>query len=236
MEVEEKIQRVAFIRHGVAKHNVLDAAGNRPDIHTIEYWDPPLLYQGKRQALEAGERLKLWWKSAFKGEQIQLIVTSPLTRCLQTATLGFLPGDVYADRQAIDPEPTFYCTELVREAIGEHYSDKRRIKSLLQKHWSHVEFETDMPEDDELWFPDHRETIRDMEQRIDAFLQDLVKRSEKNMVVVSHGVWIEVCFHRHCFHVLDNGRKRVHNCNVFVGECVSRNGEFVRFQNMRHIH
>lgn len=125
----ERIQNVAFVRHGVAKHNILDDSGRRPDVRLIEYWDPPLLHHGKRQALEAGERLKTWWRTMLQGEQVELIVTSPLTRCLQTALLAFVPGDCYTNH---DSEPKFFCTELVREAIGEHYSDKRRARSLLQ--------------------------------------------------------------------------------------------------------
>lgn len=92
-----------------------------------------------------------------------------------------------------------------------------------------------MPEEDLAWKPDWRETIYDMERRIDSFLNTLVGRTEKNIVVVSHGVWIEVCFHKYCFEALDHGRKRVHNCNTFVGECVSQDGRFVRLQNIRLI-
>lgn len=65
----------------------------------------------------------------FPGEPLELIVSSPLTRCLQTSTLGFLAGDMYTDGIT---EPKFFATELVREAFGMHYPDKRRDKSLLQ--------------------------------------------------------------------------------------------------------
>jgi hypothetical protein len=44
--------------------------------------------------------------------------------------LAFLPGDCYTETEERQ-EPNFYCTELVREAFGMHYPDKRRNKSLL---------------------------------------------------------------------------------------------------------
>lgn len=130
---EEKIQQVAFIRHGVARHNLYDPVTRQPpNLEDPNLWDPPLVYQGKKQALEAGEQLKTWWRTTKLGEEIELIVTSPLTRCIQTTMLGFLPGDMYADNNSRESEPQIYCTELVREAFGMHYPDKRREKSLLQ--------------------------------------------------------------------------------------------------------
>lgn len=126
----EKIQRVAFVRHGVARHNLLDPAGGRPNLEDPALFDPALVFQGKQQALEAGERLKIWWRTTQFDKDVELVVTSPLTRCIQTSMLGFLPGDSYT----IDGrrEPKFYCTELVREAFGMHYPDKRRQKSILK--------------------------------------------------------------------------------------------------------
>ena len=35
------------------------------------------------------------------------------------------------------------------------------------------------------------------------------------MAVVGHGVWIEMCLMHYCPEVLDMGRRRVHNCEVY---------------------
>jgi hypothetical protein len=80
--------------------------------------------------LEAGERLKIWWHTT-QPEQVELVITSPLTRCIQTSMLAFLPGDCYTENEERQ-EPNFYCTELVREAFGMHYPDRRRSKALLE--------------------------------------------------------------------------------------------------------
>lgn len=97
-------------------------------------------------------------------------------------------------------------------------------------------FDDSMTENDDAWSPDRRETIHDIRHRISLFLETLSQREETNVVVVSHGVWIERCFHMCCPEALEHGKKRVHNCNVFVGECVSREGKFLRLQNVNHIH
>ena len=93
-----------------------------------------------------------------------------------------------------------------------------------------------MTEHDDGWSPDRRETFGDIQHRISTFLETLSRRDETNIVVVSHGVWIERCLLEHCPEALDHGRNRVHNCNIFVGECVSRDGKFVRLQNVNRIH
>ena len=134
MSMNERVQVVAFVRHGIACHNLWDPVTHQPPrLEDPNLWDPPLVYEGKQQALEAGEYTKTWWRTTQLGEEIELIVTSPLTRCIQTTMLGFLPGDGYTCTQKSDAdEPEIYCTELVREAFGMHYPDKRRSKSLLQ--------------------------------------------------------------------------------------------------------
>jgi hypothetical protein len=132
----ERVQTIAFVRHGIARHNLWDPVTRQPPrLEDPNLWDPPLIYEGKQQALEAGECIKTWWRTTQLGEEIELIVTSPLTRCIQTTMLGFLPGDGYtssATSTTASREPQIYCTELVREAYGMHYPDKRRSKSLLQ--------------------------------------------------------------------------------------------------------
>ena len=126
-------QKICFIRHGVAKHNVKDPlTGAAPNLKSPLFFDPHLLYDGKRMALEAGERLKRWWQTTQLGEDIELVITSPLTRCIQTTMFAFLPGDCYTSNENTRQEPKLYCTELVREAFGMHYPDRRRDLTVLK--------------------------------------------------------------------------------------------------------
>ena len=102
-----------------------------------------------------------------------------------------------------------------------------------------------MTEQDEIWKPTSRESWQDLEGRIDAFFAWIVTLPEENIVVVSHGVWIEACFRRYQPSVL--GSRRVYNLDAFGMECVSTtdtqqqaptaiihpsNYRFVRIQNV----
>ena len=127
---DERIQKVVLMRHGVARHNLYDPITRRPpNLNDPMLLDPPLVIEGKKQVLDAGERLSLWCRTINLGEQVELVIASPLTRCLQTATLAFTRGDCYTENRE---EPMFYCTELIREAYGMHFPDQRRPKSLLE--------------------------------------------------------------------------------------------------------
>lgn len=96
-----------------------------------------------------------------------------------------------------------------------------------------LEFDSSMTESDEAWSPTSRETLSVLEERITTFLSALVQRPETNIVVVTHGVWIEACLNQHCPEALDHGRQRVYNCDIFIGDCVSEEGKFTGLQNMR---
>lgn len=105
----------------------------------------------------------------------------------------------------------------------------------LQKHWPMVEFDGHMKEDDEAWSPTKRETIHELRDRVLLFLQQLSTLPQSNILVVSHGVWIETCFRCFCPEALDHGRKRVYNCDLFAGKCSSRNGSFLRLHSVQHL-
>ena len=240
-----RIQKLVFLRHGVAKHNLLDPmTGQRPVLEDPKWFDPPLVYEGKQQAVTAGEKCQTYWKTTQGGEKIQLVLTSPLTRCIQTSMYAFLPGSNYTtayapNQQQQQQEPNIVCCELIREAYGQHFPDRRRNISTLAKHWRNVNFDT-LTESDELWKMDKRETMLELQERVQHFFQNcLVQRSETNIVVVSHGVWIEVCLNLLCPSALEFGNRRVYNCDMFAGECISTispsTGE-IQFERLQNFH
>lgn len=243
-----RIQKLIFIRHGVARHNIRDpATGQGPNLHDPALWDPPLVYDGKVQALQAGERLRLsithnqyhfGVDEDDDGSKItanacppkpQLVISSPLTRCLQTSMLICGPGDLYTDNNNIDvnsnrlqtEEPTYICSELCREAFGMHYPDKRRQKSILQKYWPIFQFQHDMTEHDDAWRPDRRETINDVRRRASDLLDLIASRNETIIVTVSHGVFIETLLNTYCPEALQHGQLRVYNCDMYCVDCLS---------------
>ena len=83
---EIRIQRVIFLRHGVARHNIRDpVTGETPDIYNPEFFDADLVEQGTAQVRSVKRRLT----NSGILTNIELVLISPLTRCLQTAQLIF---------------------------------------------------------------------------------------------------------------------------------------------------
>eukprot|EP00980_Cylindrotheca_fusiformis_P009748 scaffold2149_cov187-Cylindrotheca_fusiformis.AAC.26 len=147
--------------------------------------------------------------------------------------IAFLPGNCYASNEENKKEPPIVCNELVREAFGMHYPDKRREKSVLQQHWPKIQFEDSMTETDLAWSPNSRENFTQVHQRIAIFLESLPRRPESNIVVFTHGVWIEACLNAYSPETLDNGKRRVYNCDIFVGDCLSEDCVFKGLQHMQ---
>eukprot|EP00521_Asterionellopsis_glacialis_P001391 CAMPEP_0195257728 /NCGR_PEP_ID=MMETSP0706-20130129/6981_1 /TAXON_ID=33640 /ORGANISM="Asterionellopsis glacialis, Strain CCMP134" /LENGTH=191 /DNA_ID=CAMNT_0040310971 /DNA_START=137 /DNA_END=709 /DNA_ORIENTATION=- len=180
-----RVQTIMFVRHGVAKHNLRDPKTNQPpNLHDPTLLDPSLVFQGKQQALEAGDLMRQWFQA--QSLDIELVITSPLTRCLQTTSLAFLPGEEYCfDRK----EPKILVMDQLREVYGMHYPDKRRNKSLLKSQWPKLEWDPEMTENDEDWKMNERETLNDITKRTAQVLEWIASRNENQIVVVSHGVW-----------------------------------------------
>jgi broad specificity phosphatase PhoE len=172
---------LTLLRHGQGTHNraaydhgigvYLDAA----------YHDAPLNEMGREQCLGAGQALAgLGLLQAF-----DLVLVSPLTRALQTATLVFSSSEGAA--------PPMEACELIREAYGLHHCDSRSSLSLLVPQYPHVSFgsvETDL---DEWHSPHARETLQSVTLRCKAFLELLARQysGSRRVLVVSHGVFLE---------------------------------------------
>lgn len=202
-----------IIRHGVASHNIpiLDSNGQfiRPNLSDIRFFDAPLVAQGKRESHEAG----VYLKRILLGSKLEGIICSPLTRCLQTT---------HEIASEIGFKGTWYVREELREAFGIYQSDRRRTKSELESIWHNVHF--DITEEDECWRSNHRETLYDLDERIDYFLFWLSKNqkqylgcpegSPSHLLIVSHGVWMECLFRKYFPSVLEGGT-RVYNCDIY---------------------
>lgn len=236
------------MRHGVAKHNVRDPiTGRMPDISSPSLFDPELIEYGVHQSKSVGKRLRDGPDVNIL-DTVQLIVSSPLTRCLQTAQHVFQKemqsgADCSSFPSSFSHNPSTTTTtisvEVIREAYGIHYTDKRRNKSVLQKRFPTVQF--DMTETDERWKKDRRETARDIVFRVQDFVERWIPElTEKTIFVVTHGVWLEYCFRTYASSMMELANKRIFNCEVYATEIVSsidHSGccNFVRMQNIRQI-
>ncbi|KAL7542528.1 hypothetical protein ACHAXR_011894 [Thalassiosira sp. AJA248-18] len=165
---------------------------------------------------------------------IELIVCSPLTRCLQTASLIFpsyfassaeehhgLDKNVHHRGVLLKRNCRVCCHGDVREAYGMHYPDKRSPLSQLKSQFPNVTYyHPSLTEHDDDWQPDTRETREDVSRRIHNFLCWLVQQPHDNIAVVTHGVWMECALLNYCPEALEFGKKRVYNCQVFGGKLV----------------
>lgn len=85
-----------------------------------------------------------------------------------------------------------------------------------------------MTENDDAWSPNARESYNDVAIRVHSFFSWLSHQPQNCIAVVSHGVWMECALMEYCPEVLNNGEKRVYNCDVYAGTiCRGGNGRVV---------
>ena len=168
-------KEIYLIRHAQSEANAALDLDN-----PTFYYDARITLLGKEQALIAQEKLK--------NIDFDLLVCSPLTRTLQTFSLIF-------------PKPSTHTIILpiVREHL-DHSCDVGRQPSKLQKEFSYFNFE----EIKEFWWNNNipidekainRESIEDLDRRVQNFKSWINNRPEKRIAVVSHGTFISRIIH-----------------------------------------
>lgn len=191
----ETAKVVHFVRHGQGYHNVEAALLGPPAYKKQSLMDARLDETGVMQATTLGERIR------EARMIVDVVLVSPLTRTLETASLMF-PQPPHG--QARVP---FVAVELCREAHGGHPCDQRRPVSTVAPHFPHVDF-SGIGTDADTWHnPDRRETVREVSIRCDKFIALLRARSERNLVVVSHGVFLETLLNRSSLSCTDESIK-----------------------------
>ncbi|KAL5777473.1 hypothetical protein ACOSP7_010399 [Xanthoceras sorbifolium] len=204
-----------MVRHGQGVHNV-EAEKNVDALLSPELFDAPMSSLGWQQVFELRKRVH----ASRLLNRVELVVTSPLLRTMQTAVgvfgnEGHIYGssDVdsvmaanernYSSQNAISTlnYPPIVASELCRDRLGVRPCDKRRSVSECQSLFPEIDFSQMDGEEDELWYlyPDAREPYEDIAAREIQFLKWLWTRPEKEIVVVSHGVVLQ-----HILYVLEN--------------------------------
>lgn len=197
---------IHLVRHGQGFHNV---AGHTDSAQYLSFdWeDAHLTDFGWQQA----EALHRHIQNLPEQLHIDLVVSSPLTRTLETAT-GVFAGQAWSDdsqgiplmreqrghqdrqakRQAMSTAgcPPIIAHELCREHLGRHPCDKRRTLSHYKKQFPAVDFSLIKTEEDELWGPDFREEKEQIKARGLKFMQWLMTRPEQRIAVVSHSSFL----------------------------------------------
>lgn len=172
------IKRLFFIRHGEAQHNVAWYKYGEKAYYMKEITDPKLTNTGESQALHLGNNFK-------DINSVELVIVSPLMRCLQTATNIFLGHNV----------EMIACEEAREFPMGLQYANKRSNKSLLRKEFPHVNFINLKTDEDVLWNSERLETLDELNTRTENLYTYIKKRPEKNIAVVSHSTFIMNALH-----------------------------------------
>tara|TARA_B100000795_G_C22664252_1_gene385311 strand:- start:28 stop:651 length:624 start_codon:yes stop_codon:yes gene_type:complete len=163
------MKKIFCIRHGEAQHNL-----DWFDFGEAAYFmkgktDPKLTIKGNKQSLNFKEI-----------DKVELIITSPLTRCLETTINIF--GNV---------KVPIYASENAREfPMGLQYVNKRSKKSALENRFKKIDFSNLKSEEDLLWNNERLENLEELNNRTKKLMDFIVKRPEKNIALVSHSSFL----------------------------------------------
>lgn len=134
--------------------------------------DAPLTNLGKEQAKTV--------KLPTSKSNFDLVVSSPLSRALQTADAVY-PSTITADNAG-----KRVCCEHFREVNGDLLNAKRRNRSALEKLFPSWDFSHLSTEEDYLWTPE-MEGFSAVAERGYLGLDWLMKRPEESILLVAHG-------------------------------------------------
>jgi len=153
---------------------------------------------------------------AAKGIKPQLVVVSPLTRALQTASAAFCSQPVAMNGAApmvmmakqaekagykvarmellANGAPPFIACELCREYVGLNPCDRRNSTSYQKKAFPGVDWSFITLEEDTLFPKDSHESMEHLGARVVEFMEWLMQRPEHEVAVVSHSKFLSVLF------------------------------------------
>ena len=187
------IQNLYLIRHGHSLHNELFNKIGVKAFRIPLTIDSPLTSEGHLQSIELGQ-------SWAKKSEIELVLVSPLTRCLDTSMNIFGDTDIPMISQ-----------EFLREyPIGEDTCNKRSSLVSLKNKYPKIEFNLDSDEDT-LWTQDYRESIDELEQRLYKMIKYLQDRKEKNIAIVGHSSYFGQFKDNHIGYI-ENGDEELKHC------------------------
>ena len=211
-------KRIMFLRHGQAVHNpraeVARENGCSFDeflqlMHEDDAYDADLTALGEKQAREAG--LSGHVKDAL--QNVEMIVSSPLSRAIRTADLF---------HEKCDTNPKRVAIEHFREINGKLLNAKRRPRTTLETMFPNWDF-SHLSDVDESW-TDSLEPYDECSERGYQGLLWIMQQQEKNLLLVAHGGLLKMMMNDHPRVVLVDRRNKEQRTDA--ERCVSK-----RFEN-----
>lgn len=200
-DLKGNVKVLHLIRHAEGHHNV-----NR-QYRDIRNLDASLTPTGIEQCLQLSQRIQQAAASeassplADLAGKTDLIVTSPLTRCIQTTLMAL--DAVIQTRQ-----PPIIAHESIRETVN-YNCDRRRSVAELSREFASVDFSQIETDHDGLWdgyvrrlgcdetWTQHRESaeLHVVADRGSQFFQWLQTRSETHVTVCTHSAFLRCILH-----------------------------------------
>ncbi|KAI0386764.1 phosphoglycerate mutase-like protein [Hypomontagnella monticulosa] len=176
---------VYVIRHGEGFHNVKEKQVGRHQWEDkwarldgdgeMSWADAKLTDTGVEQA----KALDIFWQGRIESiAPPQQHYTSPLTRCLQTTSYAYKSFTAWTG-QPLRP----IIREGLRERMGVHTCDRRSTRTWIKSKYPTFHVGREVTETDQLWKPDQRETMRQVEGRVQQVLDGIF--SNDNSTVIS---------------------------------------------------
>ncbi|CAF0912149.1 unnamed protein product [Didymodactylos carnosus] len=189
LKYNSSVKCLYFIRHAVGFHNEMEERvgteqWERVIAKTDQFFDANLTERGKMATRSLRDKISLAMEQGLK---IDMIVTSPLSRAIQTAEIAL---------ESLFKSNTIpvYSHEYLRETMGIHTCDKRRTKSELELLYPHINFDGLISEEDTLWNANERETDDSRLERATEFLQWLWKFVDaKHIAIFGHSGILQSC-------------------------------------------
>ncbi|GMI91033.1 hypothetical protein like AT1G09935 [Hibiscus trionum] len=187
----QRCKIIHLVRHGQAMHNV-EGDMDRTALLSDHLFDAQLSPLGLQQVCKLRQDVH----ASGLLKRIDLVITSPLYRTMQTAMGVFgggsaMPGGLNC--------PQIMAVELCRDRLGQRPCDMRRRVSECQALFPSIDFTMMDGEEDSMWNPDVRESEEEMAARMVLFMEWLWTRPEQEIVIVSHGIILQ-----HILYVLGN--------------------------------
>lgn len=183
----DHVKVLHIVRHAQGTHNV--NKNYRDEINL----DARLTELGRQQCEQLAQRVT--------DLPIDLIVTSPLTRCVQTALYSFPHAVAMGKSTSGNPIP-FVAHESIRETVNFKCDQRRAISEIASEFGDAVDFSICDIDEDYIWneyetrlgpnYDDHRESaeLHVVAQRGRQFFQWLQGRPEQNVVVCTHSAFL----------------------------------------------
>ncbi|KAL1214209.1 Phosphoglycerate mutase-like protein [Cardamine amara subsp. amara] len=183
------LKTLHLVRHAQGIHNVaLEEHGEKPESEKL--FDAHLSQKGLQQA---SERRKEITKSGLLNT-IELVITSPLRRAMETS-IGVFRGkediNISDDFLKANNYPPILALEICRERMGLYPCDRRASITTSRTCFPEIDFTMIESDEDALWKDKEREKLEEVATRGLQFFNWLWERPEKEIAIVSHGIFLQ---------------------------------------------